>query len=285
MPGAFLKAPKVILYEGPNNVSNYSVLKSHHETGIKHDNHYLIGDRHRHKQRIDWTPGMMDEFGFGLDIEGGQHNVYTGFVSEFMWGDGAHVGYYPGKPTPRGHRLAHMTLANNRRNGLSVVAGEDLLIEHIIARDNYGIPTQAGFDFEPEVPNYPVKNIKFYDNYSLNNGFCGLLVDKGAKPSSYCSNFDIRRFVARQEGAGWAAWLMFDGGENTVRDSAFYGPIVYPWYVHFIDCRFFRSLHYPFAIEQFGDHPVRFTNCYVEGEALRKNHPLLRLLGSNVIVD
>src|SRR5690606_6190346 len=88
------------------------------------------------------------------------------------WGDGIYLGR-----TTRVNeniKISGGVIDNNRRNGISIVAVNGLIIENIVVSNTNGVSPQVGIDFEPNRSDDVLKKILVKNTYLLNNKFTGM---------------------------------------------------------------------------------------------------------------
>ena len=104
----------------------------------------IVGDRESH----DGTEG---EWGHGIGIYDSQHVTITGTRIDNCWGDGVYIGTQnqnslTAKST--NIELVSVTANNNRRNGLSIVAGDNITVNGCLFANTNGHNPQYGIDIE-----------------------------------------------------------------------------------------------------------------------------------------
>lgn len=116
-----------------DSISNASV------TGGK-----IVGDRTTHN-------GTEGEWGHGIGIYDSTYVTVTGVTVTNCWGDGVYIGTHnESSLTARSTNitLKAVTTDNNRRNGLSIVAGDDISVEGCLFANTNGCDPQYGIDIE-----------------------------------------------------------------------------------------------------------------------------------------
>ncbi len=98
----------------------------------------LEGERDQHK-------GKSGEWGYGLRIgKGAKHVTVSNLVSKKMWGDGFYV------QDAEDVRFCGVTADANRRQGLSIIQADGLLVLNSVFKNTHGTRPAAGIDFEPD---------------------------------------------------------------------------------------------------------------------------------------
>jgi hypothetical protein len=124
-----------------------------------------------------------------LSLMGVQRVTVEGLALDSSGGDGIYV---DGLRDPSGLlesrqvRIAHVTASGNRRQGISVISADDLLVEHSRFEGTSGHDPQAGIDFEPDHDGQRLVN-----NRIRNSVFAG-----NAGPPAL---IDLRRLSGRSE--------------------------------------------------------------------------------------
>jgi polygalacturonase len=148
--GAVLKAI-------PNDETHYAVLTISGASNVWVTGGALEGERNEHR-------GKSGEWGMGIRIEDGAKNItVAGLISKKMWGDGFYV------QDAEDVRFCGVTADANRRQGLSIIAADGLLVLNSTFKNTHGTRPSAGIDLEPDkdaqkIANVRIENSKFFDN-------------------------------------------------------------------------------------------------------------------------
>ena len=117
--GAVLKAI-------PNDAKKYSLLTISGVSNIWVIGGTLEGERDQHK-------GKGGEWGYGLRIgKGAKHVTVSNLVSKKMWGDGFYV------QDAEDVRFCGVTADANRRQGLSIIQADGLLVLNSVFKNTHG---------------------------------------------------------------------------------------------------------------------------------------------------
>ncbi len=149
-PGATLKAM-------PNSSKKYAVLSISGVSNVTVVGGTLQGDRNEHK-------GRSGEWGMGIRINHGASRItISGVTSEAMWGDGFYV--HDAKDV----KFCSVTADHNRRQGLSIIDADGVLVRNSMFKNTSGTRPSAGIDLEPdkaaqEITNVQIQGSKFLDN-------------------------------------------------------------------------------------------------------------------------
>jgi polygalacturonase len=148
--GAVLKAI-------PNEETRYAVLTISGVSNVWVTGGTLEGERNEHR-------GKSGEWGMGIHIEHGAKNItIAGLTSKKMWGDGFYV------QDAEDVRFCGVTADANRRQGLSIIHADGLLVLNSTFKNTHGTRPSAGIDLEPDkdwqkIANVRIENSKFFDN-------------------------------------------------------------------------------------------------------------------------
>jgi len=128
--GAVLKAKA-------NASGTYSILAANTVSNVNIIGGTLMGDRSTHT-------GTGGEWGMGLSINGSDHIVVQDVIAKECWGDGFYVENNSSNIT-----LCNLTGDHNRRQGLSIVSVNGLVVRNSTFKNTTGTPPEAGIDVEP----------------------------------------------------------------------------------------------------------------------------------------
>ena len=141
----------------PNGEERYSVLRVSQASDVAIVGGILQGDRAKHK-------GKKGEWGMGIFVGPDAKRVtIAGVTSRDMWGDG----FYVSGATDVA--LCSVAAIHNRRQGLSIIAGERLLVTTLCfeiraARARWLASTSSQTIAQERVANVRIENSKFIDN-------------------------------------------------------------------------------------------------------------------------
>jgi hypothetical protein len=150
-------AKDAILKAFPNDSRKYAVLSISDVSDVTVVGGTLEGDRAEHK-------GKAGEAGMGIRIDNGAKRVtISGVTSRKMWGDGFYV------EGAKDTKFCGVTADNNRRQGLSIVEADGVLVTDSVFKNTRGTRPSAGIDLEPDeasqkIVNVRIQNSKFIDN-------------------------------------------------------------------------------------------------------------------------
>ncbi|MEJ5104621.1 right-handed parallel beta-helix repeat-containing protein [Chryseobacterium sp. MYb328] len=150
----------------PNKEELYGML---YIEGVENVNVYfanLVGDRDKHQ-------GDKGEWGMGFFIRNSKNvKIYNPTITN-MWGDGIYIGNL-NKPSEK-IEINYAVIDNNRRNGISIVAGENILVKNSLIANTNGTIPQSGIDIEPNNTSDYINNISLDNIITYNNADSGLI--------------------------------------------------------------------------------------------------------------
>lgn len=160
----FRKNSRLIL--SPSNKANYEIMRIHNRDNVHVFSPKITGDRYIHQ-------GTGGEWGMGISIKSSSNiSIINGDIIQ-CWGDGIYLGSTGGK-TNSNILIDYGRIDENRRNGISVITANGLLISNIIVSNTYGTNPQAGIDFEPNNNKEVLKKIHLENIYTYNNFHQGI---------------------------------------------------------------------------------------------------------------
>lgn len=160
----FQKNSKLILK--PNSEELYGLIYIENVKNVEVYFANLEGDRDQHT-------GDKGEWGMGFFIRNAQNvKLYNPKVTK-MWGDGIYIGNLG--VVSKNIEINYANIDNNRRNGISIIAGEKIDIKNTIISNTNGTIPEYGIDIEPNKSDDILKNIVLTNNTTYNNAKGGLL--------------------------------------------------------------------------------------------------------------
>lgn len=156
---------KAVLMAIPNKSANYSILRINNVSNVKISGGIIKGERGEHL-------GKSGEWGMGIDINTSNNIEVENVLIEDCWGDGIYIG---GTMPSKGILIDSVKCTNNRRQGLSVVNCDDLIIRNSVFSLTKGTSPQSGIDLEPN-EGQTVKNVEIYNCLLEKNADRGLLM-------------------------------------------------------------------------------------------------------------
>ena len=159
----------------PSSKGSYQILRIKDKENIKIYNANIIGDR-------DYHTGNKGEWGMGISIIGSENIEIKNFNITNCWGDGIYIGH--GKSSSNKIVIADGIIDNNRRNGISVISVNNLVIRNVIVSNTNGTNPNTGIDIEPNYSYNILKNIKIQDVTTFNNKINGILIHLAELPGN-----------------------------------------------------------------------------------------------------
>lgn len=150
-------AKDAVLKAIANDSRKYAVLSISNVSDVTVAGGTLEGDRTEHK-------GKAGEAGMGIRIDNDAKRVtISGVTARKMWGDGFYV------EGAKDIKFCSVIADNNRRQGLSIVEANGVLVTDSVFRNTRGTRPSAGIDLEPDhaeqkIVNVRIQNSKFIDN-------------------------------------------------------------------------------------------------------------------------
>lgn len=158
-------APGATLKMFPTAVARYAVLKIANVEDVNVIGGTLQGDRMNHK-------GRGGEWGMGIFIGNKQARrvMISNVRSRHMWGDGFYVG--------NGEDIAFCSVLaeKNRRQGMSIIQANRVLVTRSVFRDTKGTRPAAGIDLEPDKPHQTITNVRIERSRFINNHGAGVMI-------------------------------------------------------------------------------------------------------------
>jgi len=159
----FQKNSKLVLK--PSSKGKYALIHIHGVKGVVIRNIQLEGDRYIHM-------GKTGEWGMGIDIRNSQNiTIYNPHISKF-WGDGV---YIAGKETDK-VLIQGGTLKENRRNGVSIVSGNNIHLKNIVIEETKGTWPMSAIDIEPNSSENDYLGKIFIENITSRNNPRGISI-------------------------------------------------------------------------------------------------------------
>jgi len=145
-----------------NSSPGYAILYLPRVTNVNVIGGTLEGDRSTHT-------GTLGESGMGITVATSQNVYIEGVTAKECWGDGFYIG---------GTNCTNITLCNvvadhNRRQGLSVVYADGVIVRNSTFKNTQGTLPEAGIDIEPNAGE-TVANMQILGCTFLNNSGGGI---------------------------------------------------------------------------------------------------------------
>ncbi|MGI8726008.1 MAG: glycosyl hydrolase family 28-related protein [Methyloceanibacter sp.] len=125
----------------------------------------LEGDRKEHKTK-------SGQWGMGIRIvEDARDVTIANVTATKMWGDGFYVS------SASNVRFCAVTAEGNRRQGLTIVAADGVLVLDSVFKDTRGTRPNAGIDLEPNKPDHIITNVRIENSKFLDNAGAGIILN------------------------------------------------------------------------------------------------------------
>jgi len=160
----FRLADQAVIRAIPNDKKHYSVLKISGVSDVIVIGGTLQGDRRHHK-------GKKGEWGMGIFIAQKSARVtIVGVTARDMWGDGFYI--------KDGTDVAFCSVAaiHNRRQGLSIINAQRVLVTQSVFRDTRGTRPSMGIDLEPDRPEHSIVDVKIERSKFIDNAGGGITI-------------------------------------------------------------------------------------------------------------
>ncbi|MGS4343982.1 right-handed parallel beta-helix repeat-containing protein [Myroides odoratus] len=187
----------------PSQRNSYQLFRIHNKENISLFSPNLIGDFKNHL-------GKTGEWGMGISIIDSKDIYISNACISEMWGDGIYLGS-SNKGNNHNVKIVNSKFEENRRNGLSLISGENIRVSDVKVIRNGGTLPSAGIDIEPNFPTDVLKKIVFTNIVSEDNLGAGILISLTKFTSSEFSNF-VEIEVNSLTDTGSKYPFMFDGG-------------------------------------------------------------------------
>ena len=148
----------------PNGQKAYSILRIPRAKDVAVIGGTLQGDRGAHKSRYG-------EWGMGIIIGPDSARVtIAGVTARHMWGDGFYVS------GANDVAFCSVVAEQNRRQGLSIIKANRVLVTNSVFRDTSGTRPSAGIDLEPDKPHERVVNVRIERSKFIDNAGGGIII-------------------------------------------------------------------------------------------------------------
>ena len=153
----------------PTDKTFYNIFNIENVSNVILHNPKIIGDR-------DYHLGEKGEAGCGIGIRGSNNiTVNNGKISN-CWGDGIYIGQYKKKYGSKNIVIKNTILDRNRRDGISIISVDNLLMENLTASNSNGAEPMAGINFEPNNSDCVMSKIRVLNPITKNNAMFGIQI-------------------------------------------------------------------------------------------------------------
>jgi polygalacturonase len=180
--GMVLKlAPHAVLKAIPSNEKRVALLRVSNASNVTIIGGTLQGQRDKLKD----ARGL----GMGLRIDNASSKISVlNMTANDMWGDGFYI------EDASDVTFCGVIADNNRRQGLSIIQGDNILVKYSLFQNTNGERPGAGIDLEPDEHAQAIDNIRIQSSRFLDNAGPGILINGKKGP---VSNVEITRNVFR----------------------------------------------------------------------------------------
>lgn len=167
----------------------------------------IKGDRDKHI-------GTKGEWGFGIGIESANNiRIISPIISD-CWGDGIYIN---NKTTADAKEASDSNnilidgarLDNNRRNGISIIDGSNILIKNSVISNTNGTSPMVGIDIEPNNGNGELQNITIDSVTTFNNASFGIFISLTSFVSYIRKNISITVKNCTDDGSNYGMGFAF----------------------------------------------------------------------------
>jgi len=141
-----------------NGSAAYSILFLPRVTNVNIIGGTIEGERSAHT-------GTLGESGMGIFVASSEHVFIEGVTAKECWGDGFYIG---GSAGSSNITLCNVVADHNRRQGLSVVYADGVVVRNSTFKNTQGTLPEAGIDIEPNagetVANMQILGCTFTNN-------------------------------------------------------------------------------------------------------------------------
>ncbi|MBC7913374.1 MAG: hypothetical protein H7Y07_04550 [Pyrinomonadaceae bacterium] len=147
----------------------YTIMEISGATNVILYNPVIIGDRDSHI-------GITGEHGLGIGIRGSTNvTVYSPKVSN-CWGDGIYIGQSRLNPVSKNIVIKDAHLVKNRRDGISIISVDGLVLDNLYAAYSDGTIPMCGINFEPNDTTCEIRNVNINNPRTEYNGSNGIQI-------------------------------------------------------------------------------------------------------------
>ena len=154
---------KIILM--PNGAGSYQILQLNNLQNVIIYFPVIEGDKIKHT-------GNNGEWGMGISIARSSNIQIINPKISNCWGDGIYIGN-----SNENIKLYYPMLNNNRRNGISIISVNGLLVKSAIISNTSGTLPMSGIDIEPNNDSNELQNIDIENPVTFNNANHGIVMD------------------------------------------------------------------------------------------------------------
>lgn len=212
----FLPGSKLILK--PTSKGSYAILQMHNVSNVTLVGPVIIGDRTLHL-------GTDGEWGMGIGIYSSSNITITGANISNCWGDGIYIGMAKNGTPPSAVHISNSSLNFNRRDGISVICVDGLLIDSVYSANCNGVLPMSGINFEPNSSKDELLNIEVRNVKTENNPGNGIQIGVNKLYGGNNKNIDIKIINHTDRGSN-VAFKISDNISRRVNNESINGTII-----------------------------------------------------------
>jgi len=160
---------EVYLIAKPNGSSHSDVFKGENVSNITISGGHITGERYTHKNN-------EGEWGMGVGLYSCNNVKIYGVDFTECWGDGVYIGSSDNTTKCNNIQIIDCKLYNNRRNNMSIVAGDNVLIDGCEFSYANGTDPQSGLDIETNYESQPCNDISIFNSRFYGNSSFGFAI-------------------------------------------------------------------------------------------------------------
>lgn len=156
----FIMSPDAVIKAIGNSGRSYDIIYANNIGNVTISGGNIVGERYEHK-------GTSGEWGMGIGIYDSTDIKVTGVNISECWGDGIYLGSHHEEDSIAGCDQITITDCNlhqNRRNNLSIVCADNVMVDHCSFNDANGTLPELGIDIETNNPKNPCEHITISDS-------------------------------------------------------------------------------------------------------------------------
>lgn len=179
----FLKGSEIRLKSSAK--IKYAILDITEVSNVSLYNPVIIGDRYSHR-------GDKGEWGMGISIKGSRDIKVFGSRVTNCWGDGIYLGQGPINKVNKDILISKAFLSKNRRDGISIISVDGLILEDVYASHQDGTKPMCGINFETNNPRCEIKNVKVINPRTEFNRGSGIQISIGTMLGGGNKEIDVK---------------------------------------------------------------------------------------------
>lgn len=162
----FVMSPNAVLLAIGNSSKHYNVIHVNNVDNVTISGGTIKGERYGHT-------GTSGEWGMGIGLYDSTNISITDITISECWGDGIYIGSKHEEDSDAGCNQVTITnckLYNNRRNNMSIVSADYIMVDNCKFYDANGTAPEYGIDIETNNLNNPCEHITISNSIFSGNG-------------------------------------------------------------------------------------------------------------------